>query len=139
MSQIDEMPIAVKTVIEDLIEVLTPKNNARFVEEFAAQQGQEVSVSDEVGLSLGLIDQIYESTYLQIRSRLNAAFKVGDFPEFDGYFAEDTEFGDLTDTFNIIFKEQFSKPFGRDDTISFDMRRKWRDALLTELDEMVGR
>ena len=96
-------------------------------------------VPESIGFALGLIDQVDEDQYVQIRKRLNDAFMVGDYPEFDGYVEEDTEFGDITDSFDVIFNEQFSRPFQDGEMVTYEARLKWRNALLTELDEMVAR
>ncbi|AXX63230.1 hypothetical protein HJ167_16425 [Vibrio parahaemolyticus] len=136
----NEQPISANDLIRNLLNVLKPVNRESWIHELSRELGEpERIVPESVGLCLGLIDQVDEEQYVAIRERLNDVFMVGDYPDFNGYVEEDTEFGDITDTFDIIFKEQFSRPFNDGETVSHEVRLQWRNALLEELDEMVAR
>lgn len=140
MTTNSEQSISANELLTDLLNALKPENREEWIHELNRENGDpEMAVPDSIGLFLGLIDQVDEDHYIQIRERLNKAFMVGEYPEFDGYVEEDTEFGDLTDTFHIIFKEQFSRPFKDGEMVSHEVRLRWRNALLEELDEMVER
>ncbi|MEH0791062.1 hypothetical protein KW882_02015 [Vibrio parahaemolyticus] len=140
MSSNQEQPISANELVGNLMSVLQPQNREEWIHELNRESGEpEMVVPESIGFALGLIDQVDEDQYVQIRKRLNDAFMVGDYPEFDGYVEEDTEFGDITDSFDVIFNEQFSRPFQDGEMVTYEARLKWRDALLTELDEMVAR
>ncbi|CAH7411572.1 hypothetical protein VCHA53O466_50260 [Vibrio chagasii] len=114
-----------KELIESIIEILSGR-----------KVSGDNSQLDDV---LHLVAQVDLECYLDMRHKLNDIFNVGDISEFVDDVSEDTERGDFTDTFDIIFKELFSHPLDGGATMAHEIRLKWRDALITELDAMVQR
>ncbi|EQM48204.1 hypothetical protein D051_0618 [Vibrio parahaemolyticus VPCR-2010] len=140
MALVNEQSISAKELIDGLLSILKPANREDVVHEIYRDRGvPEHMASESVGLFIGLLDQVDEDQYIEIRERLNDVFKVGEYQEFDSYVEEETEFGDLCETFDIIFRKLFPTIPHETDMISYEFRLQWRNALLEELDEMVAR
>lgn len=97
------------------------------------------SEEDPVLRLVGLVDQ---NKYVQFREEINETFCVGSIESFDGSVEEETEYGDLTDTFMHDLQERYpvSEVQGKVESImiDYDARKQWRDTLILKLDEMVN-
>lgn len=132
--------IPAQALLESLTVIIQPKNHVIYRKQLAAQRGVSVElIPESAGFSLGMIDLITAREYTNTRNNLNLAFEVGDYPKFNAPFnSEETEAGDICDVFGVVLRETFSKPFTLDQMLSYEVRLKWRNLLLEQLDEMVG-
>jgi hypothetical protein len=98
------------------------------------------SEKDPILRLIGLVDK---KKYIKLRQEINNSFYVGDIHAFKGIVAEDTEHGDIADTFIHDLQTRYPEKevAGKVENIMLDdeTRKIWRDELISELDDMVTR
>lgn len=103
-------------------------------------------ILDAIGMGvdnhdLSFLDLVNKRAYNRIRKNINAAIGVGDIERFTGFVQDETEMGDITDSLVILLEEAYPgvNYATSNRAISLDEQRAFRDKLIEELDEMVGR
>lgn len=119
-------------ILNSVINAIKPKfNEALFNELIAITDGSDAShafVKSAVG-DASCIDQLSRRDYKKIRKNIIDAFK-----------ADDTEYGDLTDTLSVMLAERIpNPPLPSGYALSLAERIEWRDSLIKELDAMTAR
>lgn len=136
-----EAPIAASSLTSELLEAIKPNCYEEAVKQYTSAQGVDLKENgnlDEIYEILGAVQPVNLTDYLEIRAKLNEAFKVGDLTAFAGEFAAtELELGTLRHGFFTAFEDVIGKPFVGDEEVSFDLRLSWRNALIAELDQLA--